>query len=155
MLELARAIGYELRPGVAASTHLAFTVEAGPAGAGRRAWSPAGTQVQSVPGQGELPQTFETGAEMTAVAALNELRLRTPEPQEVRRRAWPALPGRDRPPGCGPATRSWSSATDPPGAAPAGRPDPAHRRAAARREPDDAAGHAGRLGRALRPAATR
>jgi hypothetical protein len=27
VLELARAIGYELNPGVAASTHLAFTVE--------------------------------------------------------------------------------------------------------------------------------
>lgn len=59
LVELARAVGYELRPGVAAETHLAFTVIASP-GAPASFPLPAGTRAQSVPGPGELPQVFET-----------------------------------------------------------------------------------------------
>lgn len=59
LVELARAVGYELRPGVAADTHLAFTVIASP-GAPAAFPLPAGTRAQSVPGAGELPQVFET-----------------------------------------------------------------------------------------------
>ena len=59
VLELARAIGYELAPGVAASTRLAFTLLDTPK-APREVELAVGTQVQSVPGPGELPQTFET-----------------------------------------------------------------------------------------------
>ena len=70
---LARAIGYELRPGVAAEAELAFEVEDAP-GAPGIALVPAGTPVQSVPGQDELPQTFETSAELEASAAWNALR---------------------------------------------------------------------------------
>src|SRR3954454_16791308 len=51
VLELARAIGYELKPGVAASTHLAFTVEDAP-GAPGVCTLPKGAPVQSVPPQG-------------------------------------------------------------------------------------------------------
>lgn len=72
LLELARAIGYELNPGVAASTYLAFTVE-GAANPEQRAIVPAGTQIQSIPEQDQLPQTFETSAEITARAAWNAL----------------------------------------------------------------------------------
>ncbi|MFI1709072.1 putative baseplate assembly protein [Streptomyces griseoruber] len=80
--ELARSIGYELRPGAAASAYLSFTVEDTPGTPGR-AVVPAGTPVQSIPGQGELPQTFETGAELQAVAEHNAIRLRLRRPQWV------------------------------------------------------------------------
>jgi predicted phage baseplate assembly protein len=59
VLHLARAIGYELRPGVAATTWLAFEVIASP-GTPDVFPMPAGTRAQSVPGPGELPQVFET-----------------------------------------------------------------------------------------------
>src|SRR3978361_814551 len=58
VLEQAREIGYELAPGVAASTYLAFTVEDAPS-APKQALVPVGTKVQSVPGPGEQPQVFE------------------------------------------------------------------------------------------------
>jgi len=60
ILELARLIGYELAPGVAASTWLAFglqEVPGSPALAAGPVTIPIGTRVQSVPGQDELPQT--------------------------------------------------------------------------------------------------
>ena len=82
VLELARAIGYELRPGVAASTHLRFAVESVP-GAPPGALVAKGTKVRSVPGQGEQSQTFETSAELPALAELNEVGLRTREPQQI------------------------------------------------------------------------
>ena len=59
VLELARAIGYELNPGVASSTLLAFTVEEAK-GAPGYATIPQGTKVQSLPGPNEKAQTFET-----------------------------------------------------------------------------------------------
>lgn len=70
ILELARAIGYELRPGVAASTYLAFTVDNFPGGP-TEAVIPAGTKAQSIPGQDENPQIFETVEEIDAKAAWN------------------------------------------------------------------------------------
>lgn len=59
ILELARAIGYELRPGVAASTCLAFTMDNVP-GSPASVQLAIGTKAQSVPGQDEKPQIFET-----------------------------------------------------------------------------------------------
>jgi predicted phage baseplate assembly protein len=82
VLELARAIGYELRPGVAASTHLRFAVES-VAGAPPGALVAQGTKVRSVPGQGEQSQTFETGTELPALAELDDVGLVTREPQQV------------------------------------------------------------------------
>jgi hypothetical protein len=72
VLELARAIGYELRPGVAANAYLAFTLEDA-AGAPGYATIVAGTKVQSVPGPDEKPQTFETVEALDARAAWNSL----------------------------------------------------------------------------------
>lgn len=72
VLELARAIGYELNPGVAASTYLAFTVE-GATNPYQTAVVAAGTQVQSIPEQDQLPQTFETSEEIIARATWNKL----------------------------------------------------------------------------------
>src|SRR5207247_10865849 len=59
VLELAREIGYELKPGVAAGTYLTFIMDAAK-GAPPRATIAAGSKVQSVPGQDEKPQIFET-----------------------------------------------------------------------------------------------
>jgi hypothetical protein len=59
VLELARAIGYELRPGVAASTSLAFTLEDAP-GAPPVVRIAAGVRAQSVPIQDQQAQVFET-----------------------------------------------------------------------------------------------
>ena len=90
VLELAREIGYELRPGVAAASYLDFRMQVpaaaatapGPAGP-TTAVVPQGTKVLSVPAQGKLPQPFETSQEFTADAALNELSLRTRQPQTL------------------------------------------------------------------------
>jgi predicted phage baseplate assembly protein len=82
VLELAREIGYELNPGVAASTYLAFTVEDAPS-APKSALVPKGTKIQSVPGPGELPQTFETISDFTARVEWNALRPQAVQPQNL------------------------------------------------------------------------
>lgn len=82
VLELARAIGYELSPGVAASTFLAFTVDSAP-GAPGQAIVAQGTRVQSVPFPGKLPQTFETIEDIVARAESNVIRPRLTRPQEI------------------------------------------------------------------------
>jgi hypothetical protein len=79
VLELARLIGYQLRPGVAAETWLAFNVEDA-VGAPGTVTLPVGLQVQSVPGQDEKPQTFETSASIEAQASWNALRVRQTVP---------------------------------------------------------------------------
>lgn len=71
---LARAIGYELRPGVAATTWLAFSLETAP-GAPLRARVEPWTCAQSVPAQDERAQTFETLEPLEARAAWNALEL--------------------------------------------------------------------------------
>jgi Baseplate J-like protein len=89
VLELARAIGYELRPGVAATTHLDVRVQV-TAGATEptaptTSSVPKGTQVKSIPGPGKLPQTFETTDDLVAGADRNELGLRLTGPQTFSR----------------------------------------------------------------------
>lgn len=76
--ELGRLIGYHLRPGVAASAYLAFTVAADFKGD-----LPAGTRAQSIPGAGELPQFFETSDVLAARAEWNALRPRLSRPQLI------------------------------------------------------------------------
>lgn len=78
VLELARAIGYELRPGVAASVALAFTVESVP-GSPASVRLDAGVKTQSVPGQDEKPQIFETTETIEARPIWNALRPRLSE----------------------------------------------------------------------------
>jgi len=65
---LVRLIGYRLRPGLAATALLAFTLDDGASTRIRR-----GLKVMSIPGQDERPQTFETVEEMLADARLNAL----------------------------------------------------------------------------------
>jgi predicted phage baseplate assembly protein len=81
VLELAREIGYELKPGVAASTYLAFFVETA-AGSPESVQVAKGVQVLSIPGQDERPQTFETVEPLEARAPWNELRPRQTVPQD-------------------------------------------------------------------------
>jgi hypothetical protein len=83
LLQLARLIGYELRPGVAASAHLAFELEDTPdvPGVPRVVTIDVGTKVQSLPGQDEIPQTFETVEKIEARPEWNTLRPRQTEPK--------------------------------------------------------------------------
>jgi predicted phage baseplate assembly protein len=80
VLELARLVGYRLRPGVSASVYLAFLMENNAEGI-----IPVGTRAQSLPGPGELPQSFETSEQITARAAWNQMRLRTSRPQRMKK----------------------------------------------------------------------
>jgi predicted phage baseplate assembly protein len=73
VLELARTLGYNWRPGVAATTPLVFTVEDAP-GSEPAVLVPQGTKAQSIPTQpGELPQPFETTADLLARVEWNVL----------------------------------------------------------------------------------
>lgn len=78
ILELGRLVGYELRPGVAASAYLAYTTEPN-----ATADIPAGSRVQSVPLPGEKPQTFETYEPLHASFLWNDLRPRLTRPQAI------------------------------------------------------------------------
>jgi hypothetical protein len=82
VLEMARAIGYELNPGVAATAYLTFTVEDAE-GAPGISNVPAGTQVMSIPPQGQLPQTFETMDEINARKQWNGIHVRKGAPQSL------------------------------------------------------------------------
>ncbi len=79
VLNLARAIGYELKPGVAASTFLAFTLDEA-AGSPGEARIDKGTKVMSIPGQDEKPQTFETIESIDAYASWNALKPKLTQP---------------------------------------------------------------------------
>jgi hypothetical protein len=79
VLELARSIGYELNPGVAAATHLAFTLEEVP-GAPEQVTIAPYTRAQSIPGPGERPQSFETLDPLEARPVWNALKPRMSQP---------------------------------------------------------------------------
>ncbi|MEH1828438.1 MAG: putative baseplate assembly protein [Nostoc sp.] len=83
LLQLARLIGYQLRPGVAASTYLAFTLEDAP-GVPKIVTIDVGLKVQSVPGKDETPQTFETVEKITARTEWNAIKPRLTQPQILR-----------------------------------------------------------------------
>ncbi|WP_456621078.1 MULTISPECIES: putative baseplate assembly protein [unclassified Bradyrhizobium] len=87
--EMGRLIGYRLRPGVAAETWLAFTLETPPTPPPKLSPEPGsfitgvpaqvsldiGLKVQSIPGPDEKPQTFETVERLdTARPAWNAIR---------------------------------------------------------------------------------
>lgn len=105
LLEMARLIDYQLRPGVAASAWLAFTAE-DPPGATRRltptedqpdslqqnttlmgvpesSFIDAGVKVQSVPGPGETAQVYETIERIEARSAWNAMRPRLTTHQPI------------------------------------------------------------------------
>ncbi|HWO02693.1 MAG TPA: putative baseplate assembly protein [Blastocatellia bacterium] len=80
ILELARLIGYRLRPGAAASVFLALTLE----DPQTVVIDPFGVRAQSVPGPGELPQTFENIEKLDARSVWNKLGPRLSQPQNAK-----------------------------------------------------------------------
>jgi len=81
LVELSRLIGYEPAPGVSAAAYVAFTLKAASGQPADPSAAPIiipqGTQMQSVPAQGQTPQTFETSADIPAKADWNALRVQT------------------------------------------------------------------------------
>jgi Baseplate J-like protein len=80
LLEMARSIGYELKPGVAASTHLAFDVQISP-GMPETVQIEPGVQVQSIPLPGQLPRVFETVESLEARPEWNSFKAKQTRPQ--------------------------------------------------------------------------
>jgi uncharacterized phage protein gp47/JayE len=93
---LAALLAYEPAPGVAATVHLAFTLEKG-----KQVRIPTGLRVQTVPGQDEKPQKFEVVEDVAADARLNRVRVfpvvKTDTPLAEKDRDWAIL----RPDGAG------------------------------------------------------
>ncbi len=96
VLQLAELVGYTLRPGVAASAYLAYTLDKpiavpaliekpqlAPAPPDPLVTIPQGSRAQSIPGPGELPQSFETSDDLTARFAWNDLQVRLNRPQKI------------------------------------------------------------------------
>lgn len=79
VLELARLVDYRLRPGVAASVYLAYTVEKD----SPPVTIPADARAQSVPAPGEQMQTFETAEPLAARYEWNALQPRLSRPQQI------------------------------------------------------------------------
>ena len=80
VLELARLVGYKLRPGVAASAYLAYTLDDNQK---EPVMIAAGAGSQSVPDPGEQPQTFETSDDLKAQREWNNLQVRLKQPQNI------------------------------------------------------------------------
>jgi predicted phage baseplate assembly protein len=80
VLELARLVGYSLRPGVTATVYPAFTIEIG---YNKDTQIPAGTRIQSLPASGEMPQFFETAETIEARTVWNNLQPRLTRPHYI------------------------------------------------------------------------
>ena len=76
--QLGALVGYQPRPPLGASTFLAYTLDPG-----ARSLIPAGSAVKSVPDQGQLPQTYETSADLVARAEWNALAVRLTDPPDI------------------------------------------------------------------------
>ena len=80
VLELARLVGYTLRPGVAATVFLAYLLDPNQT-------VPVdiltGARSQSIPGPGETAQSFETSDDFEAHSDWNNLQVRLTEPQDI------------------------------------------------------------------------
>ncbi|MGI5470422.1 putative baseplate assembly protein [Streptomyces sp. CA-132043] len=78
---LGRLVGHRPRPGVAADTHLAYTLDKDPRAEDVPVVVPRGARSHSVPAAtGEESQTFETTEDLTARYAWNELKVRRRRP---------------------------------------------------------------------------
>ena len=73
---LSALVGAELRPGVSASTYVAYTVDPS-----TNSIIAAGSKVQSVPGPGQLPQTFETSEDLAGMGLFSAMAPRLTRPQ--------------------------------------------------------------------------
>ncbi|MFJ7995781.1 putative baseplate assembly protein [Streptomyces sp. NPDC096310] len=78
---LGRLVGHRPRPGIAADTHLAYTLDRDPRAEDLPVLIPRGARANSVPASAdEESQAFETSADLTARAAWNELAVRRRRP---------------------------------------------------------------------------
>jgi hypothetical protein len=77
ILELARLVGYRLRPGLSASVYLAYTLEP----TQESTVIEIGNKAQSIPGPNETPQVFETAEKLIAYSGLNLMKPRLTQPQ--------------------------------------------------------------------------
>ncbi|MEK6336380.1 MAG: putative baseplate assembly protein [Acidobacteriota bacterium] len=77
ILELARLVGYRLRPGLSASVYLAYTLEP----TQDTTVIEIGNKAQSIPGPNEKPQVFETAEKLIAYSGLNLMKPRVTQPQ--------------------------------------------------------------------------
>jgi Baseplate J-like protein len=88
LTELSRLIGYQPSPGVSASAYVAFTLKTAPGQptdpSAPAITIPQGTQVQSVPAQGQTPQIFETFANIQAKPDWTALPVQTSRPWNPR-----------------------------------------------------------------------
>nr|WP_244299043.1 DUF6519 domain-containing protein [Streptomyces viridochromogenes] len=74
---LGRLVGHWPRPGVAAATHLAYTLDRDPRAEAQNVLIPRGTHSHSMPASAdEESLTFETGRDLVARGDLNELKVR-------------------------------------------------------------------------------
>ncbi|MFF8395689.1 putative baseplate assembly protein [Streptomyces sp. NPDC016172] len=81
---LGRLVGHRPRPGVAAATHLAYTLERDPRAEAQNVLIPRGARSHSVPASAdEESLTFETGRDLTARWDFNELKVRRRRPSLV------------------------------------------------------------------------
>ncbi len=78
VINLAGLVGYALRPGVSASVFLAYTLDPD-----AQTTIPAGSRVQTIPAQGDLPQSFETSEDLDAQGTWNNLAPRVNRPQVI------------------------------------------------------------------------
>ena len=82
LVELARTLGYEPSPGVAATVQLAFELQDTPLTSGPLEL-PTGIAVMSLPPEGELPQTFETVEALVGQTAYNAIPARQTVPHVI------------------------------------------------------------------------
>ncbi|MFD7247283.1 putative baseplate assembly protein [Streptomyces massasporeus] len=81
---LGRLVGHRPRPGVAAATHLAYTLERDPRAEAQNVLIPRGARSHSVPASAdEASLTFETARDLTARWDFNELKVRRRRPSLV------------------------------------------------------------------------
>ena len=78
VLELGRLVGYTLKPGVSASVYLAYTLDPT-----AKTIIPKGSKSQTIPGDGEQPQTFETTEDIEARGVWNALAPRLSKPPDI------------------------------------------------------------------------
>ncbi len=88
LTQLSQLIGYQPAPGVSAIVHLAFTLSSAPGlptnPSSNAITIPAGTTVQSVPAQGQIPQSFQTSADILGKPTWNALAVQTGNPWSPR-----------------------------------------------------------------------
>src|SRR5262249_39023523 len=86
VLELARLVGYALRPGVAATVYLAYTIDEDRSVSPPKPTAttiPQVSRVQSIPEGVELPQCFETSHALEARSEWNNLQVALSQPQNI------------------------------------------------------------------------